>query len=114
MVWEAQEEATQAKEEALENAKILQKKQNLDKDIATLESQIQDLNNDIAIQNGIINNPESTEEQKANAELKKSQDEIQLNLLTPQLEAKISQRNEVMTEIENSRKIPEEENNQEP
>lgn len=125
---EAQQEANQAKEEALENARVLQKKQNLDKDIATLESQIRDLNNTIAEQEAIIaeqeailNNPTSTEEQKAQAELKKAQaelkktqTELQKSLSETQLNTKKSQRNEVMTEIENSRKLPEEENNQEP
>jgi len=111
---EAQQEATQAKEEALENARILQKKQNLDKDIATLESQIQDLNNTIAEQEAILNNPTSTEEQKAQAELKKTQAELQKSLSETQLNIKKSQRNDVIDEIKNSQKLPEEENNQEP
>ena len=111
---EAQQEATQAKEEALENARILQKKQNLDKDIAILESQIQDLNNTIAEQEAILNNPTSTEEQKAQAELKKTQAELQKSLSETQLNTKKSQRDDVIDEIKNSQKLPEEENNQEP
>lgn len=98
---EVQQESDETKAAALEKAKVLQKIQNVDRDIATIKSQIEDLDNQMApynktiesdetiianadkkiiAANAILNNPDSTSEEKSQAETIKKSAEIEKEL----------------------------------